>query len=220
MVLNSQTNQSSVTLSRADLVHMLRNAVPVDTAAQGPIDILKMDPAAFMSRVGAIKYLEPASLEQKENLTLFRAGTLAEAKAKATAAAGGFKQIKEAKTREWDITHDAARSSPDYLETGGIREKLSESGNKAFSAVIRIIHDKIGTMANDMRNDAAEDATMAMRLILLKDMNFDNKEALVKAYNAKMNAWDAGICVAACVGEKVIGYYPDALTIRQDTVPA
>ena len=42
-----------------------------------------------------------------------------------------------------------------------------------------------------MRNDAAEDATMAMRLILLKDLEFNDKEKLVQIYNAKMNAWDA-----------------------------
>ncbi len=220
MVLNSQPNQSSIGLSRMDLASMLRETLPADTTPKGPIDILKMDPAAFLSRLDKIKYLEPASLESKENLDLFRAETLAGAKAKATDAAGGIQQIKDARTLEWKNTHNAALSSPNYEGTEGLRNRLSESGTRSFSAVIRIIHNKIGTIANDMRNDAAEDATMAMRLILLKDLEFNDKEKLVQIYNAKMNAWDAGICVAACVGEKVIGYYPHTLAIRQDAAPA
>ena len=173
---------------------------------RGPIDFPKMDQKSFIARLKRTGYLDITGMAPKDTWTLFHAGTLEEAKKQAKDAAGGAELVKNTRREAWEITHSAMRSSPKAVE---LLEKLNACGYEAWHTVTKIIHEKTGSASFDMRADAAEDAAMAMRLIILKDLDFDAKNRLVQDYYARMEAWSAGVCVAAYINGKIIGYYSD-----------
>ena len=211
---SSQPSQSKAGVSdnvEASNLNLLRNAGPTETTVRGPINIFQMDPNSFLSLIPKIKYLTPTNPAPTDTRKLYHAKTLSEARIRAMEEAGGINKVKSTRRAEWELTQRAALSAPDVNK---IRGQLNVFGNSAWSATSDAIYKIIGAKDLPMRNEAAEDAALAMRLILLKDLDFEGKEMLILNYNAKISAWSDGVCVAACIEGTLLGYYSDAL-LRQ-----
>jgi hypothetical protein len=228
MVQDSQHNQSHGNrfggeISNTDLkaqLDLLRNSGSTITIPRGPIDLRQMDPDTFLAWVNnSAKYLDTTKPVPKRNVDITHAETLDAGRVRAMDKAGGKEQVKKIKEEKWDITRHAALSLRDVKEINEMRARLNSLGNAAFDAVTKVIHEKDKTVPLSTRYDAAEDAALAMRLLLLKDVDFEGKEELILEYNARMDAWGAGVGVAAYMmiknGDAEIGtvicYQCDAL---------